>query len=48
MTRSIYRRGVMCWMVPRRLKFARTRHGDSDIERGERQQQVDFRLLWTK
>lgn len=27
------------------LKFARTRHGDSDIERGKRQQQVIFALL---
>ncbi len=27
------------------LKFARTRHGDSDIERGERQQQVIFGIL---
>ncbi len=29
------------------LKFARTRHGDSDIERGKRQQQVIF-ALWDK
>lgn len=27
------------------LKFARTRHGDSDIERGKRQQQVLFAIL---
>lgn len=30
---------------PMALKYARTRHGDSDIERGRRQQQVLFAIL---